>query len=97
MTNVLVIGDSEAVKSAIKEYGAECVWWYAGFEKRREAMSMGLSADNIIPMQSASQSEAEKAMDFDKVIGGEKKAAPAKKKATKKPGEKKDEVAKGDN
>ena len=68
MTNVLVMGDATAVKTAIKEYGAECVWWYTGFERRREATSMGISADHIIAVQTATPSEAKNAMDFDKVI-----------------------------
>jgi len=71
MSNVLVLGDATALKAAIKKYGAECVWWHAGFERRREGASLGLAADHIIPTHLASVAQAEKAMDFDKVLGSD--------------------------
>tara|TARA_R110000824_G_scaffold32561_3_gene105048 strand:+ start:5981 stop:6268 length:288 start_codon:yes stop_codon:yes gene_type:complete len=74
MTNVLVLGDATALKAAIKKYGAECVWWHAGFERRREAVSLGLAADHIISIHLASVAQAKKAMDFDEVLGGKGEA-----------------------
>lgn len=78
MAKVLIESDSiEDVEEAVKEHGAENVYWYADSTRRKELISVGVARSHLVSKQRVDVKEARK------LYGSSPKSSP-KSKSTKK-------------